>query len=1228
MPLLRIKQHIEHEGHYRVEISFKDDDGSEQTPEARFEFALTNQDRADLRWYLEDYLQYPMEPAPQIAARVEERIRTLGVDLFRKVFQSNDETRDLWATLRNRLDDTRVEVVTDVKGATALPWELLCDPKTEAYLALRANSFVRAYHKAVQKAEKPHAAKKVRILLVICRPGGSRDVPFRSVASQLIKGLNEDVHETFELNVLRPPTFEQLSKTLHEAKTQGRPYHIVHFDGHGGYVDLKKVKDGGLLRELMPVMLGGIPRSGPHGYLLFENPKKNDNIDWVDGLTLGMLMIETDTPVLVLNACRSAHAAPLDEPDVAKEVDDPHSQVRAFGSLAQEVMDTGVAGVVAMRYNVYVVTAAKFVAQLYSSLASGQTLGEAVSMGRKQLYANPSREIAFEPRSLQDWSVPLVYEATPIRLFPQMSGIPASIQIDVSKATKLVNDLPHTDIGFFGRDETLLALDRAFDTQSIILLHAYAGSGKTSTAAEFARWYQQTGGLSPRERGEAGWIPGPILYSKFEQYKPLERVLDVIEPAYRSLLKQNNFEWLAMDIQERLKTVLQLFKHSPPLWIWDNIEPVNGFPAGTESTWSQQEQSELKTFMQVITEQTRTKFLLTSRRDEYVWLGDLPCRLDLPPMPMQERVQLARAVAEKHRRRISEVDDWRPLLTFTQGNPLTIIALVGQALRDGLKTQYAIHEFVEKLRYGEGLFSDEATEGRSTPLSVSLSYGFKNAFNESEHRVLALLHFFQGFVHVDTLRMMAGDPNLLGQKPDWALPELADLQPETFNVLLNKAADIGLLTPHGDGYYTIHPALPWFFHKLFKKYYPLDNPEPLVKDSQVSVKDTPSTIALRAFVESMGTLGNCYHRQYNDGNRDIIDVLRAEEANLLYARALARKNGWYWRIINTMQGLDTLYDHTGRRAEWKRLVDEITPDFVGIDDLPIAGREAQWGLVTQYRVRLTRESDPSEAERIQHLRVDDVQRRNATPASLLARPPETLSANEKIYLRTLAVYMEQLGQIQRDKSMVECIQTLQEAIRFCRQIGDKTEEAVIAFNLGHAYIHLCALHNLDEAERWYRHSLELHAKNDKIGIGACLDALGNIVYTRFLEKKIGTLNDALQLYHQAIDMFPPEAVNNLAVSHNQLGLIYKETGDLERALEHYNYAIHFHESAENLYAAGQTRRNVAIALADNERLSDALLYARAAIRNFEPYGQRAADQVKRTQEVIGWIEREIIKGDS
>lgn len=78
----------------------------------------------------------------------------------------------------------------------------------------------------------------------------------------------------------------------------------------------------------------------------------------------------------------------------------------------------------------------------------------------------------------------------------------------------------------------------------------------------------------------------------------------------------------------------------------------------------------------------------------------------------------------------------------------------------------------------------------------------------------------------------------------------------------------------------------------------------------------------------MGELGNYYHNRYDAGNRAVIGALAAEEANLLYARALARSNGWWDPVASTMQGLQVLYEHTGRDAEWSRLVEEIVPDFV------------------------------------------------------------------------------------------------------------------------------------------------------------------------------------------------------------------------------------------------------------------------------------------------------------
>ena len=96
------------------------------------------------------------------------------------------------------------------------------------------------------------------------------------------------------------------------------------------------------------------------------------------------------------------------------------------------------------------------------------------------------------------------------------------------------------DAGFFGRDETLLALDRAFDTQQIVLLHAYAGAGKSATAAEFARWYHVTGGLDHPDHPERS---GAVLWSSFEHHLTADRVIGAAGDHFARVLKANGILW-------------------------------------------------------------------------------------------------------------------------------------------------------------------------------------------------------------------------------------------------------------------------------------------------------------------------------------------------------------------------------------------------------------------------------------------------------------------------------------------------------------------------------------------------------------------------------------------------------------------------------------------------------------------------------------------------------------
>lgn len=371
--------------------------------------------------------------------------------------------------------------------------------------------------------------------------------------------------------------------------------------------------------------------------------------------------------------------------------------------------------------------------------------------------------------------------------------------------------------------------------------------------------------------------------------------------------------------------------------------------------------------------------------------------------------------------------------------------LVGQALRDGLKSRPQIASFVRKLQAGEAVFEDEASEGRTRSLAASLAYGFENT--EAERKQLALLHFFRGFVDVEALRIM-GDPARGG-----CLPEVKGLIREEGIALLDRASEVGLLKVRRRGYYDIHPALPWFFKRHFDEHH---------LDSRGATN--------RAFVEAVGELGNYCLAQYEEGNRDVIERLTAEEGNLLYARSVARSHKWRYQAIGTMQGLRQLYRHTGRRAEWSRLVSEIVPDFVDpTTEGPLPGKEAGWNLVTEYRVQLAREMRRlEEAARLQIASVD-WNRQCAAP--ILARAGQTRDAEEKNSISTLAAALQELSDIRREQGSASCVDGYRKALSLAESVENAPMAASCAVKLGHAYEDLVEIRDLATAEQCNQRAL-------------------------------------------------------------------------------------------------------------------------------------------------------------
>ena len=520
-----------------IHLSFHAQGVGEYEAVTAFHSPVLDQDASDARWLLEDYPRLQGRSSDPIAARIKQRLHDLAGELREAAFESSDEVRPI----REALSDSRLveslRVQVDEPAAVGwIPWELMLAVGCSDPLSILAASFTRRAS-SVPGAQLPAASAALRVLLVTCRPSGEEDVPFRSVASRIVQAVAASPHSAIRVDVLRPPTYGALREALDQANASGAPYDGVHFDGHGVYhADLF---DPGQKR----------------GYLLFEGADGSG--DEVSGSIIGEDLKQAGVRWLLLNACRSVYA----EPRVSGS-DSPEITQRAFGSLASEVQAAGVAGVLAVGFNLYVVTAARLVADAYAALAAGRDLGEAVAHTRRRLYRADS--------SLQvgefDWLVPIAFQDEAIAGQPSHDAI-RELDVQVSTVTPVsagvfdtqALDGPRSDRRpFFGFDDVILRLDRACTAGRPVELVGLTGSGKSAIAGEFARWWAATSGNAAvvLEFGSFSSCDAfeqelAIQLQAAEAYAPDRECLVVLEEA-SGVLEADSERWTTED-QSRLQ---------------------------------------------------------------------------------------------------------------------------------------------------------------------------------------------------------------------------------------------------------------------------------------------------------------------------------------------------------------------------------------------------------------------------------------------------------------------------------------------------------------------------------------------------------------------------------------------------------------------------------------------------------------------------------------------------
>jgi tetratricopeptide (TPR) repeat protein len=157
----------------------------------------------------------------------------------------------------------------------------------------------------------------------------------------------------------------------------------------------------------------------------------------------------------------------------------------------------------------------------------------------------------------------------------------------------------------------------------------------------------------------------------------------------------------------------------------------------------------------------------------------------------------------------------------------------------------------------------------------------------------------------------------------------------------------------------------------------------------------------------------------------------------------------------------------------------------------------------------------------------------------------------------------------------------------------------------------------------------LRPDSDQFGRSRSLAALGNLALERFDEARAAgeaesvlreRLNAALGYNQEALALTPVGDHQDRAIIEHQLGSIYHKAGDTGLALRHYQQALQHDEARGDIYGAGQTRYSIALLLAEASRVSDALHYARAALRNFQQ-AEPGAAAVARTKRLIADLEQ-------
>jgi tetratricopeptide (TPR) repeat protein len=652
----------------------------------------------ELRWYLEAFLDYPFHPETDHALNVLESLRQWGETAFNALFNNLEGGAMLSQAIAGGYQHLHLQISADDPRILAWQWEALKDPRAEPFAHLcRIERKLNRGLDPVPLSEKL-PKDRVNILLVTARPL-KNDVQYRSI-SRLLVELVEKYRLPAHIRILRPPTFDALREEL---RRNPNFYHILHFDGHGGY--------GNFSRE----EANGFTFKGPEGCLVFET--ENGEEDMVFTEKLSALLREHAVPAVVLNACQSGM---YDD-----EAKDP------FASVAANLLKSGVRSVTAMAYSLYVTGAQVFLPAFYRRLFEDGNMEKAVRAGRQQMLADMKRVCVRGKFSLRDWLVPVLYQQEPLDFSFAATAAPESEKVSLPPEIA-GEDNPY---GFIGRDRPILELERALRSKSpAVLICGMGGIGKTTLAKGFVQWLAQTQGLG---KG--------CFWFAFNEIHNAESVINRMGEA----LFGGNFSLAPLN--DRVNDLAAKLREHRFLIVWDNFESVCGIE-GTEvrPLMDGEQRSLLSAFLKAL-RNGKTRVIITSRGAEE-WIRTERRKLDITGLDGEERALLLNEIIAALGLRIRRDDPHlKKLMDLLNGHPLdmrVILPLLEKESAASLIT--ALRSDIACLKASLKPDADEIAAKLYATLGLA-----RNALPVELRPLLTPLGLHERFVDMDYLENMA-----------------------------------------------------------------------------------------------------------------------------------------------------------------------------------------------------------------------------------------------------------------------------------------------------------------------------------------------------------------------------------------------------------------------------------------------------------------------------------------